>query len=170
MTEPIEHVGPATPSQAHEDVSSDAGMDGYSGMETSGEDDHGHGRGPDFSIAAMDTPDKVHLPMSAMKSRFQPSLNSPAEKDEVNMSEDQSATEAEGGGNDDTPQDKDAPSSKADRNGTGRKDDLNKLWRAIVDAKTLNTYYYNVRTKETSWEKPSGFIDVSREELSASLE
>ncbi|KAL7550035.1 hypothetical protein ACHAWF_014161 [Thalassiosira exigua] len=33
--------------------------------------------------------------------------------------------------------------------------DNGKLWKAAVDSKTRKTYYYNIKTKEVSWMKPS---------------
>jgi len=33
-------------------------------------------------------------------------------------------------------------------------------WRATIDASTNKTYYYNKKTKEVSWTKPDGFVDV----------
>ena len=146
-----------SPDALSQDVSSDVDPDGYSGMDTSGEGDHSHGAA-DFSVAAMDTPDKVQLPNSAAKGRFVPSLGSPSEKDELNMS-DGSVDKGEEGEADNSV----GPSGKK-----GEKS--NQFWRAIIDANTLNTYYYNVRTKETTWDKPEGFQDISKEELNASLE
>jgi len=143
-----------SPDALSQDVSSDVDPDGYSGMDTSGEGNHSHGAA-DFSVAAMDTPDKVQLPNSAAKGRFVPSLGSPSEKDELNMS-DGSVDKGEEGEADNSV----GPSGKK-----GEKSD--QIWRAIIDANTLNTYYYNVRTKETTWDKPEGFQDISKEELSA---
>jgi hypothetical protein len=146
-----------SPDALSQDVSSDVDPDGYSGMETSGEGDHSHGAA-DFSVAAMDTPDKVQLPNSATKGRFVPSLGSPSEKDELNMSN----------GSVDKGEEGEADNSVGPSGKKGEKP--NQFWRAIIDANTLNTYYYNVRTKETTWDKPEGFQDISKEELSASLE
>jgi len=144
-------------SQDHGDISSVVDPDGYSGMETSGEGDHLQGAA-DFSVAAMDTPDKVQLPKSATKGRFVPSLGSPSEKDELNMSD----------GSVDKGKEGEADNSVGPSAEKGEKP--NQLWRAIIDANTLNTYYYNVRTKETTWDKPEGFQNLSKDELSASLE
>ena len=141
---------PDARSQIQADISSDA--DGYSGMETSDEGEHIQGAA-DFSVAAMDTPDKVKLPKSATKGRFVPSLRSPSEKDELNIPD---------GGTDESKNGETADNSKGEN--------PNQIWRAIIDANTLNTYYYNARTKETTWDKPEGFQDLSKEELTASLE
>ena len=34
------------------------------------------------------------------------------------------------------------------------------LWKAIVDQSTQETYYYNRKTRETSWDKPEGFVEA----------
>ena len=149
---------PDAHSQNQADISSVVDADGYSGMETSDEGEHIQGAA-DFSVAAMDTPDKVKLPKSAMKGRFLPSLRSPSEKDELNIS-DGSTDEIKNG----------EAADNSNETSTKKGEDANQIWRAIIDANTLNTYYYNARTKETTWDKPEGFQDVSKEELTASLE
>ena len=149
---------PDAHSQNQADISSDVDADGYSGMETSDEGEHVQGAA-DFSVAAMDTPDKAKLPKSATKGRFVPSLRSPSEKDELNISD---------GGTDESKNGKAADNSNETSAKKG--ENPNQIWRAIIDANTLNTYYYNARTKETTWDKPEGFQDLSKEELTASLE